>query len=83
MNFNSFFYTYLHYFFIIMYNPANAAILNKPFIHSYMTFNVNDLEQSLSLNSDTNSSHVLSFIVDCIIGNICCVSKIPTSRVIN
>jgi len=24
--------TYLHYFFIIVYNPANAAILNKPFI---------------------------------------------------
>ena len=32
MNFNS----CLHYFFIILYNPANAAILNKPFIQINM-----------------------------------------------
>ena len=31
-------FTYLHYFFIIVYNPANAAILNKPFIHSFSAF---------------------------------------------
>jgi len=46
MNFISKLFTYLHYFFIILYNRDNAAILNKPFIQDDRTL-YRDIEAGL------------------------------------
>jgi len=51
MNFISCLLIYI-IFFIILYNPANAAILNKPFIHLYHNHQILDIN---SIASNTQS----------------------------